>query len=337
MPFAARDQIATVNAFRAPLCKRMMIRTNSVPCIIKKSTTNNHVNIMKTNATTSRKNNDDTCRCMCYPNGGITVLLAQLLLLGGFILSADVMLGCDFVTADIHHHDGTDSTALIDDQKSPSSSFLSFSGESNATTTRRGFGFFNQQDANDLCHFQQMGSGYQYSVKNTDYFVDYVDWLGPDWVLPRKLGLAALFSSVLIWIWLLLFSCVAHPRPLRLLLSSLILLVMPLQFGTLAILKSDFCQERHCTIGFTAKMNLAAGLVFLVSGLLICCTKNYSATRSEQHDDEETVCVEDSGCGTGTTSTVLISPVARDGGSQQNNAFPGASLVEEASLYQRGH
>lgn len=245
------------------------------------------------NSTRAARN--DTCGCMCYPNGIITVLLAQLLLFFGFILSTGVMLGCDFVIADIGHSNATDNNSTT--------VFLSFNGSETASEPqhRRGLGFFNHQDANGLCRYEQMGKDYQYILNETDagavlidYTVDYVDWLGPDWEVPRDLGLAAASLSFLLWIWLLFFTCISHPRPLRYILSTLIILVaMSLQFGTFSILGSEFCEERNCEISRTSKLSIAAGFLFLVSGLLLCCTKNYPGTveanktpRCEQ--DEET-------------------------------------------------
>ena len=239
---------------------------------------------------------DTCCDCACYPNGVIAVLLAQLLLLGGFILSTGVMLGCDFVIADIVNNNTNSENG------SNTTTFL-FGNESEATTaSRRGFGFFNHQDANGLCHFEQMGNQFVLNETNAtdaviDYTVDYLDWLGPDWEVPRDLAIAAASTSFLLWMWLLLLTCVSHPRTLRYILSALIILVvMSLQFGTFAILGSEFCQERNCEIGRLSKFSIGAGMMFLVSGILLSCsTKDYPGRveannkiigRSHQQDEE---------------------------------------------------
>ena len=73
---------------------------------------------------------DTCCDCACYPNGVIAVLLAQLFLLGGFILSTGVMLGCDFVIADIN---STDMSEYYDNNGTNTTTFL-FGNESEATT-----------------------------------------------------------------------------------------------------------------------------------------------------------------------------------------------------------
>jgi hypothetical protein len=245
---------------------------------------------------------DTCCDCACYPNGVIAVLLAQLLLLGGFILSTGVMLGCDFVIADIN---STDMSEYYYNNGTNTTTFL-FGNESEATTatTRRGFGFFNHQDANGLCHFEQMGNQFVLNEINAtdaviDYTVDYLDWLGPDWEMPRDLAIAAVSTSFLLWMWLLLLTCVSHPRTLRYILSGLIILVvMSLQFGTFAILGSEFCQERNCEIGRLSKFSIGAGMMFFVSGILLSsATKNYpgilQANNKTTPRDEETHHVEE--------------------------------------------
>jgi hypothetical protein len=206
--------------------------------------------------------NKDTCDCAgcCrYPNGPIQVILAQLLLFMGAIFSIESMVDCRFVDATIEN--------IIEDRHVPLPEDL----ESYLPTDKpRGLGFFFWELENGECSWD-LEEDFTESLYN-----DYVDFLGGDWRAPRGMGTTASSLSVAIWIWVLVFTCVAHQRPVRYLVSALCFLILVVfQSVTFAVITSDFCDDADCDLGRGAGFSIAAVLCFSFSGLLFLVMRDH--------------------------------------------------------------
>jgi hypothetical protein len=264
-------------------------------------------------------NNKDTCDCIgcCrYPNGPIQLMFAQILLFLGAIFSIESMVDCKFVDARIEAFP----VLLFPDTLE---TYLP-TGDSR----RHGLGFFFWELENGDC-------SWHLEDDLTDDLIDnYIDFLGGDWRAPRGMGMTALVLSWIIWIWILVFSCVAHLRPVRYAVAALCLLILVVfQSVTFAVITSDFCDDADCKMGRGARFSIAAVFCFFFGGLLFLVTRDHpgdpaaitavaapaaavgkSVGAHEEHDptdmDEQTVeHVEDDQ----PTEEALNEPVVNDG------------------------
>jgi hypothetical protein len=198
--------------------------------------------------------NKETCECTgcCrYPNGPIPLILAQIIMFLGAIFSIEAMFDCRFVDAVI-------ASILIPGYLE---NYLPAGG-------RRGLGFFFWELENGECSWDLEDD------LTDELMEDYIDFLG--WRTPRGMGMTALVLSCIIWIWLLVFSCVAHLRPMRYLLSALCLLILVVfQSVTFAVMNSDVCDGADCKMDRGAWFAIAAVFCFFFSGLLFLVTKDH--------------------------------------------------------------
>jgi hypothetical protein len=196
--------------------------------------------------------NKDTCDCIgcCrYPNGPIPLIIAQILLFLGAILSIESMIDCKFVEAKLENFPY----------------YIPF-----LSTTRRGLGFYFWELENGKCSWD-LDDDLTDELRD-----DYIDFLGGDWRAPRGLGMTALVLSIIIWIWVLVFSCVAHLRPVRYAVAALCLLILVVfQAVTFAVVTSDFCDDANCKMGRGARYGIDAIVCFFFSGLLFLVTSDH--------------------------------------------------------------
>jgi hypothetical protein len=198
--------------------------------------------------------NKDSCDCVgcCrYPNGPIPLILAQILLFLGLILSIESMIKCKFVIATIE--------SVPKPLPEPLATYL-------PTDSRRGLGFFFWELENGECSWDLIDDlGHDLSK---DLMEDYIDFLGGDWRAPRGMGITALTLSCIIWIWILIFSCVAHLRPVRYVVAAICFILVVFQAVTFAVVTSDFCDDADCKMGRGARFSIGAVFCFFFTGLL---------------------------------------------------------------------
>jgi hypothetical protein len=138
------------------------------------------------------------------------------------------------------------------------------------TDSRRGFGFFFWELENGDC------SWHLENDLTDEIMDDYIDFLGGDWRAPRGIGMTALVLSIIIWIWILVFSCVAHLRPVRYVVTALCLLILVVfQVVTFAVITSDFCDDADCTMGRGARFSIGAIVCFILTAHLFLVTRDY--------------------------------------------------------------
>jgi hypothetical protein len=203
--------------------------------------------------------NKDTCDCIgcCrYPNGPIPLILAQILMFLGAIFSIESMVDCRFVNATTH---GNFPWRLSESLET----YL-------PTDIRLGLGFYFWELRNGECSWDLEDD------LTDDLMEDYQNFLGGDWRAPRGMGMTALVLSCIIWIWILVFSCVAHLRPVRYVVAALCLLVLAVfQAVTFAVVTSDFCDDADCQMSRGARFSTGAMVCFFCSGLLFLVTRDH--------------------------------------------------------------
>jgi len=211
----------------------------------------------------------DHCGCSCYPNGFFVLIMAQILFTAAVGLSAASMLDCRFVVADIFvDSTGPGNTTLLDDLLSQD---------------RTGLGFFNHQDISGDCHWKDWNNE-EDKGEFTIYADNYIDWLGDEWKIGGAMGSTAAILGFFLWFWLLVFSCVAHIRPLRYLVGSVsALILVSFQFATLSALNSTFCDDHNCSFDRSAGFSVAAGMLFFFAGVLLFLTHDYHGLQSQEH------------------------------------------------------
>ena len=165
-----------------------------------------------------------------------------------------------------------------------------------APTDRRGFGFFIHEDANGKCRWEYWGEKHDSSDEGSfdsedgkeieDYIEDYVDWMGSDWRQISGVGIAACTVGLVLAIAATIYMCVSHVWPVRYLTAAVaIFIVMPFQFSTMAVMDSDFCHDRDCKLQRSAHFSLAAGFLYLATGVTFFLFRNYpgvaAATQGE--------------------------------------------------------
>ena len=229
----------------------------------------------------SSKQAKDTCGyCVgCYPNGLVSLLIAQVLLLLAFLLSATAMFDCRFVVADVF-----DSNSV-----SPPDNLTAWTIDA-----RTGFGFISYQDASGGCLIEswadeeQDRSNEQDAITSVETKVtNYIDWLGDDWAQGRNCLGSTLGGGFVVFIWIITMMCIAHIQPLRILAAAIpVLGIMPLQIATLSVLNSEFCTERDCNLGRSGIGAICAGAMYFAGGIALLFTKNYSRKREEEDGSE---------------------------------------------------
>lgn len=218
----------------------------------------------------STKAEKDVCGCCvgCYPNGLVSLLLAQVLLLLGFLLSGTSMVDCRFVKADVYIEGDVGPPDL-------NSSWIS------SDDPRTGFGFISYEDVTGECKFKTWAEADENQNVTTDeqvedYVNDYIEWLGDDWDRGRQLLGSALGAAFIMFGWVIVMMCAAHIRPIRILAALIpLILLVPLQFATLSVLTSDFCLDRQCNLNRSGFAAIFAGLFYFLAGLTLCFTHNY--------------------------------------------------------------
>lgn len=227
------------------------------------------------------KYNSDICGCCvgCYPNGLVSLLMAQVLILLGFILSAMSMIDCQFVQADVFAMNST-----------PPDNDTAW-----APGDQTGFGFILYQDSTGNCIWEDSfedddhhnnSDGKDFNSTEMDEFedqiVDYLEWLGDDWERPRYCIGAAIGAAFVVFAWVIGMMCTAHTRVLRILVAAIpFFLIMPLQLASLSILTSDFCKERNCTLDRSGVAAICAGFMYFAAGIALVFTKNFARKEND--------------------------------------------------------
>jgi hypothetical protein len=218
----------------------------------------------------------DTCECRpcTYPNGVFILILAQILMLVASLLSVYAVYDCQFVTVD---------AAAVD----PFLTTIFPSIPVQANNKDRGLGFFFWEGVDGQCTYE---NNYDYSEVS---WQDYENFLGSDWDGARAMACYAAFFAWALLIWLLIFSCVAHPKVIRYILGGVLIVLMPIfQSITFAVMGSDFCNENNCQIGRSARYAAGAVGLYAMTGILLLFSKDYPGTRRRQppiapHDSDK--------------------------------------------------
>jgi len=199
----------------------------------------------------------DTCDCRpcTYPNGAVVLVISQILLFIGFILSAVAAADCQFVTVPAGSVDGELSRI--------------YGSTVRADDTKRGLGFFFFEDTNGECTWDRH--------HHDDTLDEYWDYLGhSDWEDAARAAVAATWISFLFFIWVMVFSCAAQPKILRYLGAALLIILLTvLQSVPFMVVDSDFCNKHDCSLGRSAGYAIAAVVLFFVAGVLLFFTRDY--------------------------------------------------------------
>ena len=199
----------------------------------------------------SGANDRCTFKCCGYPNGAIQIILSQTLTLIGLALSAASLVDCEFVKASV-----ADFPQPIPDNLAD-----------RLDGSKRGFGFYTfEETPGGSCYWEKYDS---------DVAEWYFDLLGSGFRVTRALGSIAAVLGLFVWLWMLFFTCVAHPRALRFLAAFFLFVMTAFQASMFASIGSDFCDENDCEMGRSAIFGIVAGSCFFLSGCLLLCSKSY--------------------------------------------------------------
>ena len=236
-----------------------------------------------------------------YPNGLVSVLVAQVVFVLGWIASASVFGDCRLVMADSSVVDPdlwelimVTTTTTFDARSSEqmnqtngtianSISAMEYTG---SNRSRTGLGIFFFQGPNGECvygvedfpNYQQLASHNNSNITTQDELVQaYVEYLGTDWVLSQAAAAGAVFLAICCTAILLTYSCWSHTKRFRQVWVCLVLLVLcPLQLVVLQALGTSVCQQADCVPGRTFYVAVCAAGCFILSAALICTkSKNY--------------------------------------------------------------
>ena len=185
----------------------------------------------------------------------MATLLAQFFLLLGLFCNIVVVADCRFVHVESEHVD-------------PFLASLYNSNNNNTTLapapTREftSLGLYIFEDFNGSCAFRDVyGNGTSYE--------DYADFT-TGWEAPRAFSVFSAYAAILLWTWLLTWSCVAHTRAAR---RVWVLLVFPtlalLQCATLFVLATDFCKEHACRFARSAGVSVCAMVCYALSAAAV--------------------------------------------------------------------
>ena len=196
------------------------------------------------------------------------------------------MFDCRFVEADV-----------FDGVSLPPDNFTAWDADA-----RTGFGFISYQDASGNCMIEiwandmdELESNHNKTNGNNvtgleewdNYVENYMDWLGEDWERARYYLGFALGASFVVFVWIIAMMCIAHVWGLRMLAAAIPFFgIMPLQFASLSVLNSDFCEERRCDLDRSGVGAICAGSMFFAGGIALLFTKSYSPRRDEEIESE---------------------------------------------------
>jgi hypothetical protein len=222
--------------------------------------------------------NEDAWGCCValYPNGLVSLLIAQVLIFLGLLLSGAALFDCKFVVADVFdERNGLPPGNLTAPLWRPDD--------------RTGFGFIFYEDATGECVVDDwVDASEENNSTDTDvdvdrFIADYIDWLGGDWDGPRIMLGSAIGVSAFAFIWALVMICYARPWFYRILEALVPITVMaPLNFASLSVINSDFCSGRNCELGRSGISGLCAGIMCLFAGVALCFARNYSKGEEEE-------------------------------------------------------
>eukprot|EP00977_Amphora_coffeiformis_P008547 scaffold1933_cov165-Amphora_coffeaeformis.AAC.15 len=146
-------------------------------------------------------------------------------------------------------------------------------------------------DANGDCRWEFWGDHYDENEEDwtsaddkevEDYIKDYFDWMGHDWRRAAKLGASVFGLGFLLAVAAGVYGCVAHVRPIRVVMGAIALLMASLQFSVLTVLNSDFCQHRNCELARSGHFAIAAGVLYLLAAPGFLWMKNYAPSSSQE-------------------------------------------------------
>jgi len=244
--------------------------TNSI------STTNAYPKKNSNHTTMNINHSRDSCACRpcTYPNGAF-IIIAQILVAIAFASSFMAAGDCKFVTVPANQVDGN-LTAIFHDEN-PDTNYVN---GSTTTDKRRGLGFFFFEELDGEC-------SWDHNHSNTT-FHEYWDFLGrSDWEDAAQAGVAATALGFCFLVWLMLFSCVAHPKIVRYCLAGLLIVLLPVlqsvMFGM--VLKSGFCDEYDCELGRSAHYGITAVVLYFVAGVLLVLTRDYPGIHASSGDN----------------------------------------------------
>lgn len=192
------------------------------------------------------------CRIFCsYPNNVYTIILAQLLTLVSFSFPAKV------IDPDSWKYLNLMNKTISEEELTPNA-------------TERGLGFFTWEYLDGSCASGGQGT-YTNSTFNGTYELTFFDVVSTDWKAPRVMAIISFILSVIILIWTFSLACVATKRQYRAVLSFLLILVQPLfQSLTFLVFRTDFCETNDCQLGGSGERMIAAILLSVVAGILLC-------------------------------------------------------------------
>lgn len=203
------------------------------------------------------KSADKCCGLSCcgYPNGVGQIIFAQIFLFCGLWLCAFSVLDCKFIEATQGYPvpafpDGNSQASAgwnqvdlflsNDDQTTPQETIdAAVEFWNNQPPTRRGFGFVMNETLEGGCGWNEDA---RYWIE--DEFINYRDFLGSDWNVPRALAGAATVMGWIILLWSFSMACFSYARPFRWVAFFAIFFIMiSFQASAFAIVGSDFCDE----------------------------------------------------------------------------------------------
>ena len=214
------------------------------------------------------------CRpCCSYPNHVWTIVLAQLLTLVAFISTLAAAIDCRFVNGPLEVIDAFTIEYLFNN------SVPEDVRANNATS--RGVGFFAWEVMDGSCSYDfYTGKNYwnatnpEEEMNNDDigvFDLYYTQLVGTDWMVPRTMAGISVFLAFIVLIWMFCFSCVAHKRRYRVILSFLLMIVLPLfQSLTFLVFRTDFCDVHDCHVTSGSYHAMAATITYCFVGVLLC-------------------------------------------------------------------
>ena len=118
------------------------------------------------------------------------------------------------------------------------------------------------------------GTFYQWGDQQLEYYVEQV--LGRAWYPTIALGIAAVFTSFLTFLYVTSYCCSTQVRGIRMFTGFFVAIVIVICQGLLfLVLDSDWCRDNQCETSRSAGFAYAAIVAFFISGVSFFFMSNY--------------------------------------------------------------
>jgi len=208
-------------------------------------------------------------------------MIAQFLLLAGFVFSLAAFGDCSFAAVD----DGSgDSSAGGGNRNNNVADWL-FRND-NATIDTSGYALTGAGmitfEVNDKCYwynrnyFPSLGGGPSVYVSTGDQIERYMELTGSDFHVGRIFAGIAVVAGFLLYLYSTAFCCSTQIKAARYMMTFLLSVVLTIFQGmSFLVLNTQFCRDYSCNFGRSAGFAVGALLCYFFAGLSFALTTDY--------------------------------------------------------------